>query len=191
LIAFQPQQYTGATAATPTPNNTPNHNLVGQMLLNTLPPLTQYMLQQQQQQQQHLLTTPNLLLTPTHTPSSLGKLDPPQHQLLLGQLAGSEQLTTNNFLQSSTVTSTPIEKAATPATSAGATAGNLSAVTIKFEQDSADDEDDDKPLSSLNSCSSSGLSHTNASSEKLLLSGVHPLESTSDSLDSPSMVSGL
>ncbi|XP_036675236.3 transcription factor castor isoform X1 [Drosophila suzukii] len=187
LIAFQPQQYTGATAATPTPNNTPNHNLVGQMLLNTLPPLTQYMLQQQQQQQQHLLTTPNLLLTPTHTPSSLGKLDPPQHQLLLGQLAGSEQLTTNNFLQSSTVTSTPIEKAATPATSAGATAGNLSAVTIKFEQDSADDEDDDKPLSSLNSCSSSGHSHTNASSEKLLLSGVHPLESTSDSLDSPSM----
>ncbi|XP_017008288.2 transcription factor castor isoform X1 [Drosophila takahashii] len=184
LIAFQPQQYTGATAATPPNNNT--HNLVGQMLLNSLPPLTQYMLQQQQQQQQqHLLTTSNLLLTPSHTPSSLGKLDPPQHQLLLGQLAGSEQFTTNNFLQSSTVTSTPIEKAATPATSAGATAGNLSAVTIKFEQDSADDEDDDKPLSSLNSCSSSG--RTNASSEKLLLSGVHPLESTTDSLDSPSM----
>ncbi|XP_017082209.1 transcription factor castor [Drosophila eugracilis] len=183
LTAFQPQQYTGATAATPpTPNNT--QNLVGQMLLNTLPPLTQYMLQQQQQQQQ-LLTTTNLLLTPTHTPSSLGKQDPLQHQLLLGQFANSEQFTTNNFLQSSTVTSTPIEKAATPATSAGATAGNLSAVTIKFEQDFADEEDDDKPLSSLNSCSSSG--HTNASSEKLLLSGVHPLESTTDSLDSPSM----
>ncbi|XP_016991549.2 transcription factor castor [Drosophila rhopaloa] len=192
LIAFQPQQYTGATAATPpTPNNT--HNLVGQMLLNTLPPLTQYMLQQQQQQQQHLLTTSNLLLTPNHTPSSLGKQDQPQHQLLLGQcqFAGSEQFTTNNFLQSSTVTSTPIEKAATPATeagptAAGATAGNFSAVTVKFEQDSLDDEDDDKPLSSLNSCSSSG--HTNASTEKLLLlSGVHPLESTTDSLDSPSM----
>ncbi|XP_043655240.1 transcription factor castor isoform X2 [Drosophila teissieri] len=85
------------------------------------------------------------------------------------------------------MTSTPIEreKAATPALSAGATAGNLSAVQVKFEQESADDEDDDKPLSSLTSCSSSG--HTNASSEKLLLSGVHPLESTTDSLDSPSM----
>jgi len=154
--------------------------------------------QQQIQQQQHqhssrlclTLTTSNLLLTPTHTPSSLGKQDPLQHPLLLGQFAGSEQMATNNFLQSSTVTSTPIEreKAATPAPSAGATAGNLSAAQVKFEQESADDdEDDDKPLSSLTSCSSSG--HTNASSEKLLLSGVHPLESTTDSLDSPSMVS--
>ncbi|EDV47939.2 transcription factor castor isoform X1 [Drosophila erecta] len=193
LIAFQPQQYPGATAATPpTPNSNPS-NLVNQMLLQSLPPLTQLMLQQQQQQlqlqqhQQHLLTTSNLLLTPTHTPSSLGKQEPLQHQLLLGQLAGSEQLATNNFLQSSTVTSTPIEreKAATPAFSAGAAAGNLSAVQVKFEQESADDEDDDKPLSSLTSCSSSG--HTNASSEKLLLTGVHPLESTTDSLDSPSM----
>ncbi|XP_039494813.1 transcription factor castor isoform X1 [Drosophila santomea] len=188
LIAFQPQQYPGATAATPpTPNNNqPSSNLVNQMLLQSLPPLTQLMLQHQQQlqqQQQHLLTTSNLLLTPTHTPSSLGKQDPLQHQLLLGQFATtSEQIATNNFLQSSTVTSTPIEreKAATPAT-----AGNLSAVQVKFEHESADDEDDDKPLSSLNSCSSSG--HTNASSEKLLLSGVHPLESTTDSLDSPSM----
>ncbi|XP_017044319.1 transcription factor castor [Drosophila ficusphila] len=192
LIAFQPQPYTGATAATPpTPNSSNTQSLVGQMLLNSLPPLTQFMLQQQQQQQQqqqHLVATSNLLLTPTLTP----KQDPSQHQLLMGQLASCEQLATNNFLQSSTVTSTPIEKSAPPATDAGATAagaaaGNLSAVTVKFEQDSPDDdEDDDKPLSSLTSCSSSG--HTNASSERLLLmSGVHPLESTSDSLDSPSM----
>ncbi|KMZ01705.1 transcription factor castor isoform X1 [Drosophila simulans] len=186
LIAFQTQQYPGATAATPPTPNTHPSNLVNQMLLQSLPPLTQLMLQQQQQQ--HLLTTSNLLLTPTHTPSSLGKQDPLQHPLLLGQFAGSEPMATNNFLQSSTVTSTPIEreKAATPASSAGATAGNLSAVQVKFEQESADDdEDDDKPLSSLTSCSSSG--QTNASSEKLLLSGVHPLESTTDSLDSPSM----
>ncbi|XP_017037596.1 transcription factor castor isoform X1 [Drosophila kikkawai] len=193
LIAFQQQQphYTAATPPTP---NTHNNNLVGQMLLNTLPPLTQYMLQQhqqQQQQQQHLLATSNLLLTPKNTPNN-------------SMASNVEQFTTNNFLQSSTVTSTPIEKPATPAAASASLAaaaatvsgsaaveGNLSAVTIKFEQQFADDEEnDDKPLSSLNSCSSSGMASnsTNASTEKLLLlSGVHPLESTSDSVDSPSM----
>lgn len=135
-----------------------------------------------------------------------------QHQLLLGQYASSlqsEQYSTNNFLQSSTVTSTPIEKTVQHAAASEAEASlggvvastmgahvadNLSAVTVKFEQDDdEEDEDDDKPLSSLHSCSSSGVAsnstHTNASSEKLLLlSGVQPLESTTDSIDSPSMV---
>ncbi|KAH8385123.1 hypothetical protein KR200_009353 [Drosophila serrata] len=195
LIALQQQQihYTAATPPTP---NTHNNNLVGQMLLNTLPPLTQYMLQQhqQQQQQQHLLATSNLLLTPKNTPNN-------------SMSSNVQQFTTNNFLQSSTVTSTPIEKPATPAATSASSAaaaaaaaaaagsaageGNLSAVTVKFEQHFADDEEnDDKPLSSINSCSSSGMASnsTNASSEKLLLlSGVHPLESTSDSVDSPSM----
>ncbi|KAH8268107.1 hypothetical protein KR026_000114 [Drosophila bipectinata] len=208
LIAFQ-----NHTPATPNNNNT--QSLVGQMLLNTLPPLTQLMLQQQhqQQQQQHLLATSNLLLTPNNTPNSMVKQEAQlQHQLLLSQYASSlqtEQYATNNFLQSSTVTSTPIEKTVqhaaaaseaeeslggAMATTQGAhVADNLSAVTVKFEQDDdEEDEDDDKPLSSLHSCSSSGVAsnstHTNASSEKLLmLSGVQPLESTTDSVDSPSM----
>ncbi|SPP83147.1 transcription factor castor isoform X2 [Drosophila guanche] len=104
------------------------------------------------------------------------------------------------------MTSTPIESAAqhaadavtsppaaTSAVAQGAhVASNLSAVTVKYKQDfddeDDDDDDDDKPLSSLNSCSSSGLVSTNASSEKMLMmSGVQPLESTTDSVDSPSM----
>ncbi|XP_001359045.3 transcription factor castor [Drosophila pseudoobscura] len=218
LIALQQQPFAHAAASTPPATN----HFVGQMLLNTLPPLTQFMLQQQQQQQQqqhqqqqqqqHLLATSNLLLTPTHTPSSL-KQEQLQQNMMLGQFSNAvnvEQLTTNNFLQSSTVTSTPIENAAQHAADAAITpaatsavaqgahvASSLSAVTVKFEQDFDDededddddvDDDDDKPLSSLNSCSSSGLVSTNASSEKLLvMSGVQPLESTIDSVDSPSM----
>ncbi|XP_039494814.1 transcription factor castor isoform X2 [Drosophila santomea] len=125
-------------------------------------------LQQQQQQQQPQLQQqqqPDLRKTRTHK-----------------RISSQNTNCSSSRSCSPNMTSTPIEreKAATPAT-----AGNLSAVQVKFEHESADDEDDDKPLSSLNSCSSSG--HTNASSEKLLLSGVHPLESTTDSLDSPSM----
>ncbi|XP_033162398.1 transcription factor castor isoform X2 [Drosophila mauritiana] len=129
--------------------------------------------QQQQQQQQEQLQQPQPDLRKTRT-----------HKRISSQNTNCS----SSRSCSPNMTSTPIEreKAATPAPSAGATAGNLSAVQVKFEQESADDdEDDDKPLSSLTSCSSSG--HTNASSEKLLLSGVHPLESTTDSLDSPSM----
>ncbi|KMZ01706.1 transcription factor castor isoform X2 [Drosophila simulans] len=129
--------------------------------------------QQQQQQQQEQLQQPQPDLRKTRT-----------HKRISSQNTNCS----SSRSCSPNMTSTPIEreKAATPASSAGATAGNLSAVQVKFEQESADDdEDDDKPLSSLTSCSSSG--QTNASSEKLLLSGVHPLESTTDSLDSPSM----
>ncbi|XP_026839960.1 transcription factor castor isoform X2 [Drosophila persimilis] len=126
----------------------------------------------------------------------------------------SSQNTTYSTLSSRScspnMTSTPIENAAQHAADAAITpaatsavaqgahvASSLSAVTVKFEQDFDDededddvddDDDDDKPLSSLNSCSSSGLVSTNASSEKLLvMSGVQPLESTIDSVDSPSM----
>ncbi|XP_034486967.1 transcription factor castor isoform X2 [Drosophila innubila] len=98
------------------------------------------------------------------------------------------------------MTSTPNEQAAAAAataaaavTTAAAASSNLSAVTVKYEQDLHYDDEDEKPLSSLTSCSSSGMVSTNdtsASTEKLLLlSGVQPLESTSttDSNDSPSM----
>ncbi|KAH8393797.1 hypothetical protein KR215_000170 [Drosophila sulfurigaster] len=212
-LSTQQQYEQQATTTLITPTTTPNNNFntnvayqLPQMLLGTLSPLAQYVLQQQQQQQlqqqqQHLLTTAaattNLLLTP-NTPSST------QQQMLLEPFPSSplksvvEPFTTNNFLQSSTVTSTPTEDAAAAAaTTTAATVAasrNLSAVTVKYEQDFNDDDEDEKPLSSLNSCSSSvGLVSTNdhsASTEKLILvSGVQQLESTSttDSNDSPSM----
>ncbi|XP_016954023.3 transcription factor castor isoform X2 [Drosophila biarmipes] len=174
-------------------------------MMNLMKQQQQQQLQQQQLQQQQQQPLAGYTYTQNEDISSSTCLqqqhEQQQHQQQQSQLQQPQQdhlktrthkrISSQNTNSSSSrscspnMTSTPIEKAATPATSAGATAGNLSAVTIKFEQDSADDEDDDKPLSSLNSCSSSA--HTNASSEKLLLSGVHPLESTSDSLDSPSM----
>ncbi|XP_023036391.1 transcription factor castor [Drosophila willistoni] len=213
----QPHIFTTQTTTPTTPNTYNNNNdtntmnftnQLPQMLLSTLP-LTQYMLQQQQQQQQqqHLLTTSNLLLTP-NTPSSRSIQQQQLGQLSNLQTLNTEQITTNNFLQSSTVTSTPNEQAAQHvandilATSTTTIASAVSAVTLKYEknedqvdeeieevvdnndEDDDDDEDDEKPLSSYNSCSSSG----NGSSEKLMqLSGVQPLESTIDSIDSPSM----
>ncbi|KQS38473.1 transcription factor castor isoform X2 [Drosophila erecta] len=154
----------------------------------------QLQLPQQQQQQQQQLAGYTYTQNEDITSSTCLQQQQQQHQQPdLRQTRTHKRISSQNTNCSSSrscspnMTSTPIEreKAATPAFSAGAAAGNLSAVQVKFEQESADDEDDDKPLSSLTSCSSSG--HTNASSEKLLLTGVHPLESTTDSLDSPSM----
>ncbi|EDV93760.1 transcription factor castor [Drosophila grimshawi] len=199
----QCEEHATSLLTTPTKTNSANINFaqqLPQLLFSNISPLTHFMLQQQQQQQQHLLTTStsNQLLTP-NTPSSTQQL----------QL---DQLTRNNFLQSSAVTSTPNEQsaavaavAAAAATSAAAAAtttatanvtGNIPADTVKYEQ--YFDDEDDKPLSSLNSCSSSGMASTNdatsatsANSEKLLLlSGIQSLESTSindGSINSPSM----
>ncbi|XP_037956490.1 transcription factor castor [Teleopsis dalmanni] len=222
---------------------------IQQLLFNNLPPMATQMTQQQTPLPTSTPST-NLLLTPTITPNSMlltTALSANQQQasqtlsLAANCLSSnsisnnfaqtniplnSSQILAKNFIQSSTVTSTPTEKSSytqeiSTVGESVKTAGDVvdDEVTqsgtdeqILAEQyacetkdrltatksddddddgdgdgdDDEDDDEDEKPLSSL--LSSSGNASTNASSEnsaKLLLSsGVHPLESTSDSLDS-------
>ncbi|EDW84325.2 uncharacterized protein Dwil_GK14078 [Drosophila willistoni] len=125
--------------------------------------------QQQQQQQQQLKTRTQKRINSQNTNCSSSRSCSPNPNMTSTPNEQAAQHVANDILATSTTT----------------IASAVSAVTLKYEKnEDQDDEDDEKPLSSYNSCSSSG----NGSSEKLMqLSGVQPLESTIDSIDSPSM----
>ncbi|XP_043070962.1 transcription factor castor isoform X2 [Drosophila grimshawi] len=147
----------------------------------------QHPLQQQQQQLLGFAYTPNEDISSSSTClQQQEQQQQQQHKTRTHKQTNSQNTNCSSSRSCSpNMTSTPNEQAAAVAAATVPTtaAATVSAVTVQDEQDFNDE--DEKPLSTLNSCSSSN-NHNNM---MMLQSGAQSLESTSNSdiNDSPSM----